>query len=154
MINLVISGVTYPFPQDRDSPGWGADVTDWAIAVTAALTSVANPGDIPQTPGSIVNTGVLTSVGSLSFDTSTVRGAVIDYTIDRSTSTTELSETGTMWVTYNSRLNTWELARVSVGNAGVVFTITPAGQVQYTGTVMSGTGYVGAIAYQAKALDQ
>ena len=53
--NLVINGVTYPFPDPGDED-WGQQVIDWATAVTNALsvssivTRVADPlaGDPAQ----------------------------------------------------------------------------------------------------------
>ena len=73
----------------------------------------------------------------------------------RNTSSTTVTETGNLLLTYNEA-NTvgskWQLSRDFVGNANVSITITDAGQIQITTTALSGTGYNGFISFSGRAL--
>jgi len=46
------------------------------------------------------------------------------------------------------------LAQNFTGSSGVTFTITTAGQLQITPTVLTGTGYTGTLKLTAKAFTQ
>lgn len=158
MIQLIVAGQTYNYPQQNDSPPWGSEATDWAIAVTDALTSVIGPYDIAETIATIANNQVApASVIGLAFNPVTVRGAVVDYTIYRVTTSsgaTEQGETGTMYITYLNNANTWNIAVAGGGTAGVSFTMNPAGQVLYTSSNFTGSNYIGTIHFKASAFAQ
>lgn len=155
-IQLTINGETYQFPSNGDSPSWGESITDWAQAITNAVNSAVGNGDIIQTVVTINNNQTSsTNVGGLVFDTSTVRGAIVDYSIYRTTSSVELVEVGTMYLSYKSVANTWELCQVGMSTtAGVTFTVSPSGQVLYTSDNQSGTSYTGTMSFRARALLQ
>lgn len=155
-ITLTINGTSYPFPTSGDSPPWGNDVTNAVSAIVAVLNTLNGSEDILTTSFTIENNkAVATTVTGLAFDTSTVRGAVIRYSIYRSSTTpTELSETGTMYLAYKSTANTWEVSQVCVGSSGVTFTITTAGQVQYISTDIGSGSYVGKLKFNAIAFVQ
>lgn len=158
-ISLTINGNTYLFPSAGDSPNWGDEVTQWAQAVSNALQAVTGNGDIVQTAAILANNQTTaTNVPGLSFSTSAVRGAVIDYSIYRTTTGTgaqERIEVGTIYLSYKSIANTWEMAQVCVsGPAGVTFSITGPGQIQYTSDNQTGSSYIGTLHYRARALTQ
>lgn len=152
-IPLVVSNATYNFPANRDSPGWGEDVTAWAQAVTTAISTVTGNGDIAQTSAIINNNQVAaTNVVGLAFDTSVVRGAVIDYSVYRVTTTVEVVETGTMYLSYKSTAAVWEMAVIGSSGSNVTFSVTNLGQIQYTSDSMAGASYSGIIRFRARAL--
>ena len=159
-IELTINGLTYSFPANRDSPGWGTEVTEWAQAVSDALGSVVGTGDIVQTAfGLNNNQSSPSNVTGLSFDSAQIRGAIVDYSIYRVTNgvgATELVEAGTLYASYKSTAAVWEMAQVGVGagTTGVTLSITNTGQVQYTSTNLSGGNYVGTMHFRARSLTQ
>jgi hypothetical protein len=70
----------------------------------------------------------------------------------------KLLKKGTLQIVYKNGGTVgskWSVARVAFGDeAGVVFTMTDAGQGQYTSTDLSGTGYAGELRFQAAAILQ
>lgn len=155
---LVVNGQNYLFPEESDSPPWGSLVTDWATAVTGVLDEVVGTGDIVETAAAINNNVTsATNVTSLSFNSSSVRGAIVDYSVYRVTtapSAQELVEVGNMYLSFKSTANSWDIVVVGGQGAGTTFSITTAGQVQYVSTNMTGLNYSGVIKFRARALTQ
>lgn len=157
--NLTVNNNTYAYPEPGDEPGWGAGTTGWAEEVTDVLATIQGPDDIPETTFIIANNmSSATDITGLTFNPITVRSAVVDYSIYRSTSLTELAEKGRLDLIYKNNgpvNNKWTIGRVFFGDdAGVIFTITDAGQMQYTSSNLSGTGYVGEIKFEAIVTQQ
>jgi predicted acyltransferase (DUF342 family) len=102
-------------------------------------------GSVDLAPGTATinnNQVAPANVSGLSFDPSTTRGVVIDYSIYRyhTSPTTEVASTGTIRLIYKDVAATWAIDETYVGDiVGVTFTITPAGQIQYTSTNLGGT---------------
>lgn len=157
-VQLTINGITYNYPANNDSPPWGEEATDWATAVTDTLQNIQGTGDILQTVFPIANNvASVTNVIGLFFDPTTVRGAIIEYSVYRvttSTGATELTEVGTLYIGYKNTANTWFISNVGGGFAGVTFSVTSGGQVQYVSTNMTGSTYSGIMHYRARALTQ
>lgn len=154
-IAVNIQGATFNIPTQGTTPPWGDDV----VALLQALVNVANSSvgsaDILTTNFALTNNQAsATNVVGLSFDTSQVRSAIVSYSIYISTNSNELSECGNIYLTYKSASNTWELAQNYAGTSGVIFSITTAGQVQYTSSNVSGTSYLGKMKFSAKAFLQ
>ena len=104
------------------------------------------------------NTNV--SLPNLSFSTTNVVGAIIDYSVFRNTTgsgaVTE-TQTGSIVINYNATNptgNLWEISDEHVGIANTTFSITDVGQVQFSTIAITGTGYNGFVTYQAKAILQ
>lgn len=154
MATVVIQGTTYTLPVQGTQPPWGEDMSDLISAIVTALTAVSGTGDISRSTFTVANgTASATNVTGLAFDIATIRGATIDYVLFRTSSTTTTVEKGIMLVGYNG--TSWDLARGPVtADAGVVFSITNSGQVQYTSTTYGGTGYSGIMVFRAQALTQ
>lgn len=153
--NLTVNNNVYAYPEPGDEPGWGADATGWAEEVTTVLTSLQGADDIPETTFNIANNqSSLATVTGLDFNPATVRSAVIDYSIYRTTNSTELAEKGTLELVYKNGgtvTEKWSIGRVFFGDdAGVEFSMTDAGQMEYTSTNVSGTGYVGEMKFEAR----
>jgi len=154
-IPLTINGVTYNYPVNGENPSWGNDATDWAQAVTEVINLFVGPGDILDTPGVIDNNITTpTNVNFLLFDTGTVRAANVDYSVFRTSDANPsgYAESGTIFIVFDDSLNQWQLSQRTVGNSGVVFNITNAGQFQYTSTDIGSANYNGVIRFRAKAL--
>jgi hypothetical protein len=158
MAILTVNNIPFDYPDPGSEQGtYGQDAADWAAEVTAVLASLVSPGDILETTSTITNNTVLaTDVSGLSFSSSVVRAANVDYTIIRSSTgpTISVVESGTMYITYNTIDFTWSFAQTKYGNAGVTFSITSLGQVQYISSAMSATGYVGILTFKARTLGQ
>lgn len=158
-IELTVNNNTYDYPSPGDEPGWGESATGWAEAVTEVLAETVNVDDILQTSFNIANNITSSSnVTNLLFNPSTVRSAQITYSIYIHTSTTELCETGTLYATYKNGGTVgskWSIGRVAYADdAGIRFTMTDSGQVQYTSSNVSGTTYTGVMKFYAKTTQQ
>lgn len=152
---VTINGTTYTLAQQGDSPPYGEDQSDLIQALIDIANNVSGTGDILNTSFTVANNiSSATNVTALVFDPAVVRSAIIEYSIYRSTSSTESSECGTMYVTYKSTAASWELAQVGAGTSGVTFTINASGQIKYTSTSLAGTSYSGLLKFRARAFTQ
>lgn len=158
-IPLNISGSIIEFPSSAQSPNWAPAVIQFAEAVTAALSGIAGPFDVvPQiftldsyNPGTNVN------INNLTFSTTSVRSAVITYDVYRNTTNGSVYESGILNIVYNVNNptnNKWEVAQQRTNSASISFSVTDAGQVQFSTTTLSGTNHTGQLAFSAKALLQ
>lgn len=159
-IPLSIKGTTYQYAEAGDDPGWGAENTDWAQAVTDVLNTLVSENDILETTATIQNNILVPiDINQLLFDPGSVRAANIDYAIYRSsTSTTSgYSESGSIHITYDDNASVgakWILNARMTGFSGVVFSILDNGQIQYTSSDIGSLGYSGKITFQAKTLSR
>jgi hypothetical protein len=81
-------------------------------------------------------------------DSTQYRSVKIFYEIFRKTATNELLANGELVCLYDETSNAWSLAPgfwEGAADYGVVFSITPAGQVQYTSSNLAGANYTGRI---------
>lgn len=150
------TGQSYELPQNRESPGWGEDTSNFLLDVADTLNDLQSSGDILQSVSDVANNQIIAAnVAGLSFNLGVVRSSVIDYSFYRQTSTTELVECGQMMVAFHDVGSpTYELTRFATGDAGVTVTFTAAGQAQFTTTNMSGTGYVGKFRFKASSFSR
>lgn len=89
----------------------------------------------------------------MSFDTALASGFRVVYYVSRSSSNGVLTEFGQLFGVYNSQSATWVINKFgSAGEAGITFSITSTGQVQYTTTNFGGTSYVGSVRFKAESL--
>ena len=160
-ITLTVNNIPFEYPVSGDSPGWGGPATDWATEVTLVLNELLGSTDIVQTPFIISNNITsFTNIVGLSFNTGLVRGAVIDYTIYRTSTAnpTGQAESGVLSVVYDNLAGSgskWSLIAYGLnGNSGVTFNITDAGQLQYKSTDIGATGYSGVMHFRARSLGQ
>lgn len=155
-IPIIIQGTTVNFPASGDSPNWAPAVIQFAQLVSAALSFFVGPFDIPpQTFVMVANVNNNVNLPNLSFPTTQVKGAIISYSVFRSTNTNTVSETGTIYVNYNPTFpvnQKWEINKDFIGNANITFNITDVGQIQFSTTSLAGTSFAGSITYQAKAI--
>lgn len=154
---LIVNNTPYNYPSKGDEPGWGGDATGWAEGVTEVLNSIVGPDDILQTSFSVANNRAApTDIIGLVFNTSSVRSAVVEYSVHRSSSTTSggKTESGLMHLNYNS-VDGWSIGMGGIiGDSELVFSITSSGQIQYTSSDIGSVDYVGIMKFKATALQQ
>lgn len=154
---LIVNNTPFVYPTSGDEPGWGSDATGWASAVTQVLTDLLGPNDILETAFNIANNQtVFADVTGLTFNGASVRAANITYSVFRVSTANPSgnSETGTIQLDYDNNLG-WSINQGSIlGNAGVTFTVTNTGQVQYKSTDINALNYVGTMKFRAKTLQQ
>lgn len=118
--------------------GYVSGVTSSIQTQINTLSSQINyvAGDIAQTSFSLTNNQVVAAdVTGLAF-AGTVRSAQIQYSITID-ATTDLFESGTIYLIQKN--GTWDLSQTwNFDNSNVIFTVTNAGQVQYTSANYSG----------------
>lgn len=154
-IQVQIQGTTYSLPGQGQNPPWGEDLSAIIQALIVVANTQSGTGDIQTSSFNVANNQVApANVTGMAFDSAQIRTGIISYSLDRATSTQELSEGGQLIATYNSMSSSWELIRYAGGNSDVIFSITNAGQVQFISSNMSGSGYVGLIRFNAKAFAQ
>ena len=157
MALLSIQGKVYDYPDaGQDDIGWGEDATGWAEAVTEAINSLLGSGDILETTALILNNQTTaTDVVGLAFSNTLVRAANIQYAVYRTDDLpTGIAESGTIYLTYNSSSTEWTLSQNKNGDAGITFSVTSLGQVQYQSTNLTGGNYSGKIIFTAATLAQ
>lgn len=85
-------------------------------------------------------------VTGLVFDKLLTKSARVLIDISRETATQNFVEVGEIYVRYDSVNDNWDLTlNTNFDDAGCVFTITSAGQVQITSDNLSGGSYVGTL---------
>lgn len=160
MPQLTVNNNVYDYPDPGTEPGWGESATAWAQAVTDVLSTLLAPGDILETSFVIGNNvTTYTNINGLAFDGATVRAANVSYVVTRSSVETPsgTNESGEIHLTYDPAGgggSKWKLSVISDAAAGITFTCTDAGQVQYKSTDIGSTTYQGQIKFSAKTLSQ
>lgn len=128
----------------------------WVIKVATAISSsqiLINPDlastayfkpDYSSTFSIANNQSSSANITDLIIDPVLYRGFTLEYTLYRTTDTNEVAQIGRLRGVYKAIAGTWALTDDYSGdNAGVSFTITSSGQIQYTSTDLTGTSYSG-----------
>lgn len=151
---LTVGSEEFEFPLVGENPGYGSEVTDWAEAVTDALSTVQKPNDILLTTASIANNvAVPTNIPGFSFSTAEVKSLDCKYVCSRVTTGPNASYVETGFIEGYFDGTDWGISIRSTGDAGISISITPAGQVQYTSTNLSGATHIGLIKFEAKVIN-
>lgn len=158
-IDLTVNNTVISYPEPNEPPGWGEGATEFAIQVAEVLNDLVNSNDILETSFTIQNNiAVFTNIAGLSFSTGEVRSASISYSIYRYSDSTPSgnAETGSIDIVYDDNAPVTEKWLISVnsavGNSGVIFSITDAGQVQYQSTDIGSSNYFGEMKFRAKTI--
>lgn len=152
---VTINGESFSIPSQGESPPWGQELSDLLTALVGVVNSTSGSADILLTSFNVANNvASVANVTGATWDTSQVRSFIMEYSIYRSTTTTEESEVGNLYGTYKSSSGSWDLSETYGGSSGIVFSITPSGQLQYTSSNLSGTGYSGKLKFKATAFLQ
>lgn len=99
------------------------------------------------------NQSSVANVTGLLFDGVATRSFILDYSIYRQTSTASsaVAQVGQLRGVFNTQSGTWLMTDDFSGqNAGVNFSITIGGQIQYTSTNIAGASYVGSLKYAVR----
>lgn len=151
---LQIGSETFEYPENRENPGWGEEATGWAEAVTDAIANVQGPNDILTTSANLNNNqAVAANVNNFRFDTSEVQAISAEYLIIRvyDSGSSTVTESGEIIGNYNG--SDFVISQDAVGDAGITFSITSVGQVQYISSNL--TNHVSSvIRFKAKTIDQ
>lgn len=156
-VELIVNSIPFDYPSEGEDPGWGGPATSWAEEVTKVLNNVLGPDDILQTTFNVANNQIVVQdITGLLFNAGTVRAATIQYAIYRisTANPSGYTEAGEIHVVYDNAVG-WSFAVGGVvGNSGVNFSITPAGQFQYTSNDINSLGYSGVMKFRAVSLSQ
>lgn len=148
-----IGSSIYIIPEEGDKASWGEDTTAWIEAVTDALSTVQGPNDILQTSAILANNqAVPANITGLSFNTGQVQHIFVEFIIEREydAGATTITESGSIIGNYDG--TDFYISVDSVGDSGVTFSITSAGQMQYTSD--DKTNHVSSqINFKAKTID-
>jgi uncharacterized protein YjbI with pentapeptide repeats len=152
---LIIGSEEFDFPLQGENPDWGEQVTDWAEAVSDSLKSVQQPNDLLRSIATINNNvTTFTNISGFNFDTAEVRTINAEYIIKRTAVSPAANLVESGFIQGNFDGTNWNMVRRQVGDAGIEFDITPAGQVQYTTTNLTGSSYAGSIIFRAKVFNE
>jgi hypothetical protein len=157
-ISLTIGGTVIDVPNTSENPNWGNAMVAFFRAVESALASALGPYDVPPQVMSIDGDSYNpasspVNINGLSFSTSTVRAAFIEYSVYRdATAVTGIAEAGKIIVVYNTDVGAWSISEDHIGDASITFSIDSAGQVQFTTTALGTTPHTGKISFKATAL--
>jgi hypothetical protein len=152
---LVVGTESFDFPEEGENSGYGESVTDWAVAVTDALTTVQQPNDIVRTSASILNNiSSPTAVAGFLFDSSEVVSINAEFVITRTTDSPAQTLVQSGFIEGNYNGTTWVATIRSIRDAGVLLDITNSGQITYTSSNVSGTNYSGTILFKAKVFNE
>lgn len=101
------------------------------------------------------NTGPANITG-VSLPQATYKGAAILYDLERRDDGQDATEAGWIYLSYDNEAAAWLSPQVEVyfGNAGVTFSITSAGQLQYTSNNYGGANYSGSFRGKIFSLTQ
>jgi hypothetical protein len=159
---LTVGSEEFEFPLSGENPGYASEITDWAEAVTDALSTVQKPNDILTTTASLANNVTTpTNIPGFSFSVAQVIAIDCRYFIKRVTTGPSATyvETGYIEGCYDG--TDWAISIRTTGDsgiiapnyAGVLLSITPSGQIQYTSTNLPGATHVATITFEAKVIN-
>jgi len=120
-----------------------------ALAVKTYVDALPAAIIVSQTSFTIANNQTANITG-LVFDPTLFRGIKIEYSIYRQTDTASsgVAQMGQLRFIYNTQAASWSMSDDYAGqNAGVEFSITSLGQIQYTSSDITGANYVGVLKY-------
>ena len=146
-VELVVDGIPFDYPEDKDGAGWGQEASDWAIAITDKIERI-DPTETGRTPESAPvsnDQSTFTNVSGVSFNITDVNAIFVQYIVIRSSTSTPSSvEAGQMTVT--NYLGTYSISIGAItGDSGINFNVSSTGHLQYTSTDIGSDSYSGSI---------
>ena len=163
-IDKTVKNTSIIIPEVSDE-NYGEELTFFFCELVDIINSLSSPLDINQRDFNFNNNvGTPTDITGFLFSTSNKAKFIADYIITRDNGTNILTETGTLIGRQGT--SGWTIARIDVDNdvdntnfpgsngyIGVEFSITSAGQIQYTSDNYP-SQTTGTITFKAKALEQ
>jgi len=152
--NLQIGSRIFEYPAQGDKAGWGEEATEWASAVTDALTTVQGPNDILTTSATLINNQTTpANIPGLNFDVSEVQAIDIKYLVIRTfdSGASVITEAGRVLGSFNG--TEFTISVETDGNdTGFDISVLNSGQFQYTTSDL--TNHVSStIRFEAKTID-
>jgi len=90
------------------------------------------------------NVAAALDVTGMLFAAATVKYVTVNYDLERRDDGQDATEAGLLFLSHDNENSLWLISQdARFDNAGVVFTITAAGQLQYTSTNFAGANYTG-----------
>jgi hypothetical protein len=108
-----------------------------------------------QTFPLVNNQGSAADITPLKFDKSYTTVVFIDYFVQRITSSTKKNQAGIKIAVYDADANSWVISEYGTSGpdaAGITFSITSTGQVQYTSSNLAGTETISRIVFRTREL--
>lgn len=132
-ITLTVNNIPFELPTQGSQAPWAEGLDGWHEEVTKVLNSLKGNSDILETGANIANNVTSpTDITDFKFNAAQVRSFAVRGNITR---TNDANSQYEEFVLVGLRTATgWDLQQDGIGNAGVSFSITNAGQVQYTST--------------------
>lgn len=155
-VTLVINNIPFEYPEQGEQQPWGESATAWAEEVTRVLNSVKGVSDLLESRASIGNNQTtFANIQDFLFDSLVVRSFNVSGNLYRKIGTSELFEEFSINGLYQGSAG-WMISQDSMGNAGVLFEMTPSGQMRYKSTNMSGDPltYEGIIKFRGIGISQ
>lgn len=122
-----------------------------------AINAKVAAGGVQLSQAIVNNQAAPADVTGMLFASGTVKSVVMDVDMHRQSDTgsSELDEKGQLFVLFDPVAGSWRISFSSVfDDAGVVFTVTAAGQVRYTSTNIAGSNSVGTLRYTIQTIKQ
>lgn len=119
------------------------------------VTNLLNPLGVEKNFQLKNNLAVAEDIVGLSFNSKVVSQAVVDYYIQRVTNSNEVITSGTFHAVFKPSANNWALVTMGTpgpNSSGITFSISTAGQVQYTSSNVIGTVSISKITWRARTL--
>jgi hypothetical protein len=138
---------TYEFDQEKFEPkmitavGPNAYIYEFDIQLRRVVDAAVREGVIDMEIAN--NQAAAADVSALALDSASYRAVEVFFEVWRKTASSERLATGSFKCFYKDSTEEWEMVPGSYegDETGVTFTVTVAGQVQYTSDNMAGTGY-------------
>jgi hypothetical protein len=157
-VKIIIKGTAITLPSSGASPNWSPAILEAFKALADAVNAITGTYDVaPQVqPINDDNQVINRPIDNLSFPSLDVRAATIYYSVYRKTDLNEVTEAGTLEISYNDKRSApntkWEMVRMGAGDASIDFNITDLGQIRFSTTSLSGSNHEGKISYRAIAI--
>lgn len=111
--------------------------------VRQAVQLLIGSGGSPIKFAIVNNVGPLPVTG-LVLDKANFKGGIAQFDLERFTDTQNVQEQGFLLLAHDTDDDIWRISLISgLDDAGVVFSITGAGQVEYLSDDLTGAGYIG-----------
>lgn len=133
---FTVGNEEFEFPLTGENAGYGSEVTDWAEAVTDALSTVQKPNDIPTTAQITLTqqgVGVPTIIPGFVFSTAEVIAIDAKYIFTKSYTEGSVNkvETEIGFIEGYFDLTNWGISIRTTGDIGVIISINNSGQISY-----------------------
>lgn len=125
-VELTVGGVTFVYPSENQSPGYGEDATGWAEKITEITNTLFPLGSILLTSDTILGNGILTDIKEFRFDSGIVSAFRAHYHVERTSSGTE---TGIVDGLFDG--GSWDFHVEPLGDASIEISMHSSGQMQY-----------------------